>query len=240
MIGKKTILAIIPARGGSRELPKKNIKLLGDTPLIAYSINAAQRSAYVDRIIVSTDSDEIAQIAKKYGAEVPFKRPPEYATDASSPVSEFIVHALRWLRDNEGKTYDLFCLLQPTSPFRNGNHLNEAIKKFSVCKDAISLISISETTRSPYWMKTINSNGYLEEFVNGDFSDTRRQDLPKTYSVNGAIYIMGTLDYLKTKRFLTDRTTYYLMDAVSSVDIDTELDFKFAEYLLGSGMVERA
>ena len=228
MIGNKTVLAIVPARGGSKGLPKKNIKTLGNKPLIAHSIIAAQKSRYVDRIIVSTDSDEIARIAKSCNADVPFKRPPEYAVDIS-PSREFIVHALSWLRENENKVYDIFCLLQPTSPFRNWKHLDEAIEKFVNCKKAISLISITETTESPYWMKTIGDNDFLREFVEVSYSEVRRQDLPKTYSVNGAIFIMGSFDYLKSERFFTERTAYYLMDAISSVDIDGELDFIFAE-----------
>lgn len=238
MINDKKVLAIIPARGGSKGLPGKNVRCLGGLPLIASSINAARSSGCVDRIIVSTDSDEIANIAREYGAEAPFKRPAQFATD-TSPSSELILHALQWVMENERTIYDIFCLLQPTSPFRNGKHLVEAITKFHNCKEATSLISISETTRSPYWMKKINGV-YLEELINGDYSTVRRQDLPKTYSVNGAIYIMYTEEFLKTKRFLTDRTTYYLMDSVSSLDIDNELDFKFAEFLLNNGSVNLA
>ncbi|MFH1478594.1 MAG: acylneuraminate cytidylyltransferase family protein [Candidatus Omnitrophota bacterium] len=227
MYRKKTLLALIPARKGSKRVTGKNTRDLGGRPLIAYTIEAARKSEYIDRIIVSTDSDEVVSIAKKYNIEVPFKRPAKFATDIS-PSSEFIIHALNWLNNKENKQYDFFCLLQPTSPFRDHAYLDKAIKKFVNFKKALSLISIGRINKNPCLTKTIQASGFLKEFI----ADSSQQDLSKLFIVNGAIYIMRCSDFLKYRTFYTPKTTYYLMGRIPSLDIDDELDFKFAEFIV--------
>lgn len=237
MIKGNSVLVIIPARAGSKGLANKNIMKLGDMPLIAYSINAANHSTYLDRIIVSTDSPEIANIAKEYGANVPFLRPAEFAADMS-PNSEFILHVLRWLDVNENKSYDILCVLQPTSPFRKSKDIDLSLEKFMNSKSADSLVSINETRRTPYWMKTIDDGGFIRNFIEHKEINSRRQDLPKIYEPNGAIYIMACSDFVKFETFYTSKTTFYLMDQTSSVDIDDILDFKLAELILKENLVE--
>ena len=237
MIKGNRVLVIIPARAGSKGLANKNIMRLGDMPLIAYSINAANHSTYIDRIIVSTDSPEIANIAKEYGANVPFLRPAEFAADMS-PSSEFILHVLRWLDGNENQSYDILCLLQPTSPFRKSRDIDLSLEKFINSKSADSLVSINETRSTPYWMQTINDGGFIRDFIEHKEINSRRQDLPKIYEPNGAIYIMACSDFVEFETFYTSKTTFYLMDQTSSVDIDDILDFKLAELILKENLVE--
>lgn len=237
MIKNKTILAIIPARAGSKGLANKNTRKLENIPLIAYTINSAKHSTYIDTIIVSTDCLEIANIAKEYGATAPFLRPAEFATDIS-PSHEFILHVLRWLDVNENKSYDILCLLQPTSPFRKSRDIDLSLEKFINSKNADSLVSINETRRTPYWMKTIDDRGFIHDFIEHKEINSRRQDLPKIYEPNGAIYIMACSDFVEFETFYTSKTTFYLMDQTSSVDIDDILDFKLAELILKENLVE--
>ena len=231
MFFDKTVLAIITARGGSKGIPGKNIKLLCGKPLIAWTIEAAIKSKYIDRTIVSTDSDEIMKVSREWGAEVPFKRPVELATDEASSES-VILHALNWIQDNDNKYYDYFILLQPTSPLRNEQHIDGAIEKIIEDQKAESLVSISEVSISPYLMKVVNRNGYLDDFIKQDNRVSRRQDLPRIYQINGAIYISKMEDYLEKKSFYMGNNAYYLMDVVSSLDIDTYLDFQIAQVLI--------
>jgi len=227
---EKEILALILARGGSKGIPKKNIKQLCGKPLIAYTIEAAFNSECINRVVVSTDDDEIAEIAKKWGADVPFKRPEKLATDTATS-NDAIVHALNWLLKNENYTPELFLNLQATSPFRDKKDIDKAIKKF-IDSDADSLISVTETDKSPYWMRTIDENGYLNPIMETDKKYNRRQDLPSVYVLNGAIYMMESIRFLKNRKFNIGNVLPYIMDKISSVDIDNMLDWKFAEFLM--------
>ena len=230
MIKQLEIFAIITARGGSKGIPKKNIRLLNGKPLIAYTIEAAKQSQYIDRVIVSTDSEEIADAAVIAGAEKLFLRPSQFATD-ESPSWEAIIHALQWIEHNEKKVYPVFCLLQPTSPFRNSFHINEAIEKFALNERADSLVSVCESIKSPYWTQIVSDDGFLQPLIQTEERFTRRQDTPKTFDLNGALYIAKTDFYKDKKTFLGNRTTFYEMDKISSIDIDTETDFFVAESL---------
>lgn len=230
MIDNNNILAIIPARWGSKRLPGKNLRELNGHPLIAFTIDAAKKSKYIDRIIVSTDNREIAEVANKYGAETPFIRPAEFAKD-SSLTTEVVKHAIDWLFENERKEYNIICILQPTSPLRSSRHIDESIEKFMNDINASSLISIVEAYENPYWMKTINENGFLESFLHVENNINRSQDLPKIYYPNGAIYLIRLNDFNKYFTFYTPETAFYIMDKASSVDIDDEFDLKLAETL---------
>jgi N-acylneuraminate cytidylyltransferase/CMP-N,N'-diacetyllegionaminic acid synthase len=230
LINGKTVLAIIPARGGSKGIPQKNIKLLAGKPLIAWTLENAKKSKYIDRIIVSTDSQEIANVSLKYGAEAPFIRPRELAAD-ETPSSEVIVHTIKWFEINRNQKFNVFILLQPTSPLRNGNQIDSALENFISNSNNKCLVSVKEVEESPYWMKIIDDDYYLKNFTLKQNNFTRRQDLPKIYILNGAIYIMTTSDFMNYKSFDVDKTVPFIMDKKSSIDIDNELDFEIAEYL---------
>ena len=227
---KQEILALILARGGSKGIPRKNIKELSGKPLIAYTIEAARNSKYIDRIVVSTDDKEIANVAKKFGAEVPFMRPGELATDKASS-NDAIFHALKWLKKYEKYKPDYFLNLQATSPLRNESDVDKAIEKF-INNNADSLISVTKSDKTPHWMRTINENGFLKPLVKTEKSYTRRQDLPDVFELNGAIYMMKTHEFMKNKSFNNGSVLPYIMDNLSSIDIDNLLDWKFAEFLL--------
>jgi len=223
------MLAIIPARGGSKGLPGKNIKPLCGKPLIAYTIEAAKKSKHVDRIIVSTDSQDIADIALQYGAEIPFYRPVELATDNAKAIDVYL-YTINML-NSEKNTIEDFIVLQPTSPLRTEKDIDNSIEIY-MKNNASSVISVKEADCPPEWYKVITVNGVLKNY----FEESRilnRQDYSKSYVPNGAIYIFNYKTLLQTGTYYTDRTFPYVMPAETSVDIDTILDFKFAELLLG-------
>jgi CMP-N,N'-diacetyllegionaminic acid synthase len=220
-------LVIIPARGGSKGIPGKNIKLLGGKPLIHYTIEAA-RALFDDEIIcVSTDDIEIKQVAEQAGIKVPFLRPDNLATDTSS-THDVLLHAVEYY---ESKNYipDTVILLQPTSPFRKIEHIKGALNLFDQSLDMI--VSVKETRANPYYILfEENEGGFLKKSKEGSF--TRRQDCPKVWEYNGAIYIIN-VDSLKKNainKFIN--TKKYVMDEVSSHDIDLPIDWEMAELML--------
>jgi len=221
------ILAIIPARGGSKEIPRKNIRLLAGKTLIAYSIEAALKSRYINRVIVSTEDEEIAEIPKKYGAEV-IKRPKELAKD-STPTIEVIFHIL----DAMGtKNYnpEVIILLQPTSPLRNMNDIDSAINLF-LKNDCESVVSVCELEHSSYWNFEIKEE-YLKPIFGEKYLRMRRQELPKVYMPNGAVFVSTPEVLRKYQSFYCAKTIPYIMPMKRSVDIDKLIDFEFAEFLL--------
>jgi CMP-N,N'-diacetyllegionaminic acid synthase len=236
MFNNKSILSIITARGGSKGIPGKNIKLLGGKPLIAWTIEQVKLSKFIDRVIVSTDSSEIANVCREYGADIPFIRPTELANDEAG-IIDVICHAIENLELNENIYYDYVLLLQPTSPFRKTWHIDEAIEKLLTLPEADSLVSIREAYDKPFWMMKINNNNYLEKFLPESENFSRRQDLPKLYALNGAIYLIEIKKLKQYKTFYPGLTTFYLMDFFSSVDIDTNLDFQVAEVFVKEKMV---
>lgn len=220
-----TFLAIIPARAGSKRLPKKNILDLCSKPLIAYSIEAALKSQHINKVVLSSEDDNILNIAQNYGAHI-IKRPKELATDTSSSF-DTIKHAIETL-----EPYDYIVLLQPTSPLRNEKHIDEAIELL-LKKEALAVISVCEAEHSPLWCNILPQNNSLENFLNQEIINKRSQDLPQYYRLNGAIYIVNTKALLKDKSFFLKENIFaYKMDAQSSVDIDTELDFLLAQTIL--------
>ncbi|WP_435116922.1 cytidylyltransferase domain-containing protein [Candidatus Pelagibacter bacterium nBUS_49] len=225
MYKKKTFLAIIPARGGSKRLPKKNILNLNRKPLIAWSIKAGLKSTYIDKVIVSSDKDYILKIAKNYGAQT-IKRPKQLASDTSK-IFYTIHHALLNLRK-----YDYIVLLQPTSPLRNEKHIDDAIK-FLTAKKADAVIGVCETDHSPLWSSTLPDDRSLVNFRQKKAKDKRSQDLEKYFRINGAIYICKTEKFLKEKGFFIKKNIFaFIMDRESSIDIDERIDFLFAEFLI--------
>ena len=228
MIGKRTIIALIPARIGSKRLPKKNISRFCGKPLINWTISAAKSSKYIDRVIVSTDSEEIAEIAKAAGAEVPFERPSELATDRSS-TNDVLLHAIKTLELNAS---DLICLLQPTSPLRNSQHIDCALSQHFE-KSASGTISVCKCEHPPEWTTTLPNNKSLENFAKSRLKLGRSQDHPDHYRLNGAIYIFDIGSLKKNKGIFYGNNVFaFVMDKVTSVDIDDEFDFSFAESLV--------
>jgi len=223
MYGKHKILAVIPARGGSKGVPRKNIRALNGKPLIAWTIEQASQSKYVDRVIVSSEDDEICQVAKQSGAEIPFVRPAELASDTASGV-DVLCHAV----ENSGGDYDYVVLLQPTSPLRQSQDIDAAIER-GVERGAASVVSVTEATKSPYWMYQMDGNGLLSQFVENVAAN--RQQLPQSYSVNGAVYVLEVATLLASRKILDEQTLGYVMPAERSYDIDTETDFLICEFL---------
>ena len=223
-----TNIAIIPARSGSKGLRDKNIKKLNGKPLLAYSIEAAKESGLLDEIMVSTDSPKYAEIAKSFGANVPFLRSEANSSDKASSWDVVLEVLSRYFET--GKKFDSVCLLQPTSPLRTANDIVEAYKLFEA-KQADAVTSVCEVGHSPLWTMTLPENLSLEEFKKLD-SDTPRQLLEKYYRLNGAIYIRK-INYSSKGIQLIDANEFaYIMSREHSIDIDTELDFVIAEAIM--------
>ena len=222
------ILAIIPARSGSRGLKNKNIKELLGMPMMAYSIRAALESKIFDTVMVSTDSEEYASIAKKYGAEVPFLRS-EYASSNTASTRDCIIEVLKKYEE-KGIKYDRFMILQPTSPLRKEAHIKEAFKLFEE-KNAKSVISVCEMEHSPLWSNILKSDLCMKNFIYRSKDDIR-QNLDIYYRINGAIYLHDVKYYLEHEYFYDDTSFAYIMPKINSVDIDDEFDFNIAEIFL--------
>jgi len=219
------VLAIIPARGGSKGVPKKNIKLLGGIPLIAHAIQCATNCKKVTRTIVTTDSAEILLIAQYYGSEI-IKRPEHLAEDTSNVISA-VEHSLQQLNDN----YDLIVLLQPTSPLRTSNDLDNIISILEENKNVDGVISVVPfDDYHPARMYSIQENNQLFPFVNQG-ETTRRQDLDPVYYRNGCFYAVRTEAFLREKSFMVKNKKAYIMDANWLANIDSIRDFKIAELL---------
>jgi CMP-N,N'-diacetyllegionaminic acid synthase len=229
MLKNKTFLAIIPARKGSKGVPGKNIKEINGKPLISLSIQEARKSKYIDKLIVTTNSKEIASIAIQAGAEAPFLRPEQLAKDDSSAAS-VILHALDFPSIKE-LDFDYFIYLQPTSPFRTAEHIDSAIENIIKNNDANSLVSVCTPMTHPYWMKTINQKGFLDELIKTESVFHNRQELPDVYAVNGAIYICKLSVFLSNKTFYKGNCIPFFMSVRSSIDIDNKNDWDYADFL---------
>jgi CMP-N,N'-diacetyllegionaminic acid synthase len=220
-------LVVIPARGGSKGLPGKNIKKLMGKPLIHYTIEAARTLFSDEQIIVSTDDLDIKSCAEQTGLNVPFIRPAELATDTASTI-EVLLHALKVSEANQ-YVPDALILLQPTSPLRNSQHIEEAMNLFNETIDMV--VSVKETESNPYYVLfEENENGFLKKSKAGNF--TRRQDCPKVWEYNGAIYIINVQSLKNVGHLNFDKVMKYEMKKEHSVDIDTEMDWMIAEYFL--------
>ena len=221
------VVALIPARGGSKGLTRKNIINLCGKPLIAHKIEHALRSKLIDRVVVSTEDEEIADVAVRFGAEVPFMRPKELAADH---VSDFpvIEHAMEWFDKNDWKT-EIIAFLRPCNVFITPEEMDMAIEKI-IGTDFDSIRGISKTSFSPYWMKrTVGEN--LVPFIVTGYEQTRRQELPDVYWINGAIEVLRKEIILERKSMYGDKIGFIKMDEITNNDINSELDFKIVEYL---------
>lgn len=222
------ILTIIPARGGSKGIPRKNIKPFAGKPLIYYTIDCARAICADEDICVSTDDDEIIQVVEDYGLKVPFKRPDVLATDTAGTY-EVLLHALDFY-EQQGRHYDVVMLLQNTSPFRTQKHVKEALKLYTPEVDMV--VSVKECAANPYYcVFEENQDGYLH-VCKGDGTIFRRQDAPKVYEYNGAIYIMNVETLKTTHMHKMQKRVKYLMDDRSSFDLDTMFDWTMAEMMV--------
>ena len=223
MINGKSVLAVIPARGGSKGVARKNIRMLAGKPLIAWTIEAAMESIYIDRLVLSSEDAEIIRVAQEWGCEVPFIRPGELARD-DTPGIDPVLHALKALPG-----YDYVVLLQPTSPLRTAKEIDESI---AVCESqaAPACVSVTEPAHHPQWMFTTDSNGRLRPLA--EQAASRRQDLPAVYALNGAVYVAQVAWLQSSLSFIGSETCAYVMASLQSIDIDTEEDIVLAECLL--------
>ena len=222
MIDNKKVLAFIPARAGSKGIKNKNIIDLAGKPLISYTIEAAKKSKYIDRVIVSTDGEKIANIAKEYGAEVPFFRPKELAEDNSNVITS-IIYTIDELK-NINQNYDIIILLQPTSPFRNEHHIDEALEML-INNNLSSVLSVCETDKNPTLIRKIDKDNNITPLIQTNIS--LRQEMDKYYILNGAIYI-NYIEDISTDRYLKDNEYGYIMDKYNSLDIDDAIDLEIA------------
>ena len=224
MYTNKTFLAIIPARGGSKRLPRKNVLDLCGKPLIAYTIEAALKSKYINKVIVSSDDEEILNISSNFGADI-LKRPYELANDTATTFDS-IKHTI----DNFEK-YDYIVLLQPTSPLRNEKHIDEAMELLEK-KKADTIVSVCEMEHSPLWSNTLPKDRNMNNFLRDEILNKRSQDLEKYYRLNGAIYICKKEKLLENKSFfIKDNIFAYIMDRESSIDIDEKIDLLMVKFI---------
>ena len=226
-----SVLAIVPARGGSKGIPHKNIKSLAGKPLIGWTIDSAKKSKYISQIVVSTENQKIASIAREFGAEIPFMRPAALSAD-DTPGIEVVMHALELLPEVEW-----LLLLQPTSPLRSVEDIDGIIR---LCFDrgASSAVSVVAVDKHPYWMYQCDAAGRLKPIVTERPTFTHRQDLPAAYGLNGALYL-ASRDWLLARRdFVGPDTLAYIMPAERSADLDTPMDWKWAEFLIEHMCVE--
>lgn len=231
MINGKTVLAIIPARGGSKGLPGKNIKMLCGKPLIAWSIEAGLASQYVDEVLVTTDSEEIAGIALKFGASAPFIRPAELASDIATSF-DAIKHAIDFYEKELNKTFDFIVLLEPTSPLREKNDVDEMLKKLVAIDDEFdAIVSLGEVHEHPSIMKKTIGNK-IQPYSKDLTTATRRQDNETAYFPFGVAYIVKTRTLIKEKTFYPARTTYKFIKRYQCYEIDDIYDFLAIENIM--------
>ena len=228
MLAGEAVLAIIPARGGSKGLPGKNVRPLAGKPLLAWTLQAAQECPLLDRTILSSDDEEIMAVARRFGGEVPFVRPDHLASDTASSM-EVILHALDTLPEH----YPWVVLLQPTSPLRR---MEEIAASLEICQREGAPACVTVTpAKSPLWCYFLEGDQRMIPVLGQDNTQVGRQQLPSAYALNGAVYVARS-DWLRERRtFVTEETRAHVMPAERSVDIDTAFDFQWAEWLLRGG-----
>jgi len=229
----KNSVCIIPAKGYSERLPGKNIKLLGGKPLLAYTIQCALASGLFDDVVVSTEDESVARIAERYGAEVPYRRPANLAANDRG-VADVCIDLLRFLRDHRHRRYKTTSILLPTSPFRQPQHLREAMGLFHARPGTPVLMSVTQLDYQPFWAMKEEKDGRLGQLFPPELAGRRRHDLPKTYKWDGVIMILDTKEFMTNGSYLFPEIVPYHTPQDAALDIDTPTDFAFAEYLLDS------
>jgi CMP-N,N'-diacetyllegionaminic acid synthase len=232
----KDTLFIIPARGGSKGLPGKNIKPLNGKPLICYSIDIARQLTDDENICVSSDDDQIIEIVENYNLKVPFKRPSELSTDTAT-TSDVVLHAIEHF-ENQGKYYQKIVLLQPTSPFRKKEFILEASQLLDIETEMVASAKITDA--NPYYVLfEENEEGFLEKSKRTSSDSTRRQDVPVVYELNGSIYVINVASFKKHQTLSAfTKLKKYIMEDIYSVDIDKLIDFQYCEFLLQKRYIE--
>lgn len=241
MYQDKSFLAIIPARSGSKGLPNKNIKELCGLPLIAWSIKAGLKSKYIDKVVVTTDSQEYAEIAKSYGAEVPFLRPNELSLDTSTTFDS-IKHTIDFYRNQLNQIFDYIVLLEPTSPLRETNDIDNAIELLFANQKASSIVGISKSeSQNPAFLVKLQPHSQLiEGYINKDFSPIRRQDIEEFFFFEGTIYISETNSLLKNQNFYYKNTMGYIVPKWKSLEVDDEDDFLMIEAMMKKYIIKES
>lgn len=228
------ILVIIPARGGSKGIPHKNVKELNGKPLICYSIDVARQLTTDENICVSTDDDVIIKVVEDYGLKVHFKRPAELATD-NAGTNGVLLHALEFY-EKQGRKYDVVVLLQPTSPFREAKSLKEAVSLYT--SDVDMVVSVKEAATNPYYNSFEEGAEGLLVISKGDGTIERRQDAPKVWEFNGSIYVINSTRLKEVGLSKLNRIRKYVMDDLHSIDIDSMFDWYMAEKVISSHLIE--
>jgi len=228
MFNGMKILGIIPARGGSKGVPRKNVRNAGGQPLISWMIQAAKQSKYMDHLVLSSDDMEIINVARQYGCEVPFVRPQALARDDSS-VSDVVIHALERIPG-----YDYLVLLQPTSPLTLAEDIDGCIES-CIGLNASSMVSVAEVDKSPYWMFHLDERSCLIPVLDASGLNKRRQDLPVSYLPSGAVYMARSAWFLENKSFYSSSTQAYIIPKERCLDIDSEEDLSYFQWVKGKG-----
>ncbi len=238
MSGQNQFLAVIPARGGSKGLPGKNIRPFLGLPLIAHSILFAKMCPQIDKLVVSTDSEEIAGVARDFGADVPFIRPLELAED-STPMWPVIRHALEAVENEEGPGYEFVLLLDPTSPAREIQDVDEALGMLKGEPRADGIVSVSQPDFNPIWHCVVRQDGFMRDLMKEAADFDRRQDVPNVYRMNGALYIWRTpFVRREADSWRQGRHLMYEMADLRSMSIDDQQQFQIAELLVRNRMIE--
>lgn len=227
MIDGKKVLAVITARGGSKGVKRKNIKKLCGKPLITWTFSSAKKSMLIDRIIISSDDSEIIEIAKEFGIDVPFIRPGELSNDMAASI-DVVLHAIE-----SCKGFDILVLLQPTSPLRTAQDIDNAIVNM-IEEKTDSCVSVCIPDKSPYWMYKMDNNNLISPLIETKNIFHNRQSLPDIYALNGAVYVAKIEFLIEQKTFISNKTSGYIMPKERSIDIDEELDFIIAESIANS------
>lgn len=233
---EKRSIAVIPARGGSKRLPGKNIRNMCGKPLMAWTVEAALGSEIIDDVIVSTDDEQISLLASSLGVEVPFIRPPYLSLD-NATTFDTVVHAISFLQD-QGKFYQYVVVLQPTSPLRTKSDIDKGFKLLFE-KKADGVISVCKTDHPPEWTNRLPEDGFMGNFLRTELKNRRSQDIPDSYRINGSLYIFSVDRLMKEKSFFFDSNIYaYKMRRDESIDIDSLFDFQIAEFLLQRRIID--
>ncbi len=234
MYKRKKIIGIILARGGSKGLPNKNIKPMLGKPLLGYTIEHAKASKYIDELVVSTDDKKIAKVASKFSSPPPFLRPQEFAQD-NSPSSDAVLHAIDWFKENRKKEFDVIVLLEPTSPLRKKEDVDQALKllidNFDQADSLLCLGEIPSDTEHPIGAKIVEK-GYIKPFIKDGITFYQRQQLPKAYGIYGGIYIAKVAKYRLTKSFLDDKTIPYFVERWQEFEIDDYINWLCVEAIM--------
>ena len=231
------VVGIITARGGSKGVPRKNVRMVAGKPLIAWTIEAARQARSLNRVIVSTDDAEIARVAQHFGAEIPFIRPASLAQDNSTHI-DVLCHAIHWLRDEGGCRVDYVVNLQPTSPMRLAEDIDGAVT-LAIERRADAVVSICPTSANPHLVKQLSPTGELIGFAGVEVRHSRRQELPPAYVFNGSVYVNRADHLLATRNMFAPGMLGYVMPESRSWDIDTEEDLQVVDFLMTSRLNQR-